>query len=98
MTKSAIKNLKEKNGSSKAAILKYILQNYKVGDNIKSVSEEGKEIDFTAHIILQASPDGDQLVFPNFPPPQWTARNPKIFQILAPFQNTPPPSSIDALL
>ena len=37
MIKGAVKNLKEKTGSSKAAILKYILQNYKVGDNIKAV-------------------------------------------------------------
>jgi hypothetical protein len=38
MIKAAIKNLNEKTGSSKAAILKYILQNYKVGDNIKAVN------------------------------------------------------------
>ncbi len=38
MIKSAISSLKEKGGSSKAAILKYILSNYKVGDNLKSVS------------------------------------------------------------
>eukprot|EP01083_Nonionella_stella_P081146 223395_1 len=38
MIKSAITTLKEKGGSSKAAILKYILSNYKVGDNIKTVN------------------------------------------------------------
>lgn len=38
MIKAAITHLKETKGSSRAAILKYILQNYKVGDNVKLVS------------------------------------------------------------
>ena len=33
----AIKELKERKGSSKAAILKYIISNYKVGDEQKKV-------------------------------------------------------------
>lgn len=37
MIKAAIKNGGK--NASKAAILKYILQNYKVGDNVKAVSE-----------------------------------------------------------
>ena len=38
MVKAAIGSLKEKTGSSKQAILKYILANYKVGDNVTSVN------------------------------------------------------------
>jgi histone H1/5 len=38
MIKAAITHLKEVKGSSRAAILKYILQNYKVGDNVKLVN------------------------------------------------------------
>ena len=38
MVKMAIQTLKEPKGSSKAAILKYILKNYKVGDNVKQVN------------------------------------------------------------
>lgn len=37
MIKKAITELKEHKGSSRAAILKYILQHYKVGDNIIKV-------------------------------------------------------------
>lgn len=37
MIKRAINELKEKKGSSRAAILKYILANYKVGVNIPQV-------------------------------------------------------------
>jgi histone H1/5 len=38
MIKAAITHLKEVKGSSRAALLKYILQNYKVGDNVKLVN------------------------------------------------------------
>jgi len=38
MVKASIINLKESKGSSKAAIFKYILQHYKVGDNVKQVN------------------------------------------------------------
>ena len=38
MVKAAIGSLKDKSGSSKAAILKYITANYKVGDNVKMVN------------------------------------------------------------
>uniref|UniRef100_A0A914XAA3 H15 domain-containing protein n=1 Tax=Plectus sambesii TaxID=2011161 RepID=A0A914XAA3_9BILA len=38
MIKAAITHLKEAKGSSRAALLKYILQNYKVGDNVKLVN------------------------------------------------------------
>lgn len=38
MVNKAVAGLKEKGGSSKAAILKYILVNYKVGDNIKQIN------------------------------------------------------------
>lgn len=38
MVKAALVALKEKKGSSRAAILKYILQNYKVGENLTAVS------------------------------------------------------------
>ena len=38
MVKAAIGSLKEKTGSSKQAILKYIIANYKVGDNVNSVN------------------------------------------------------------
>ena len=38
MIKAAIKSLKESKGSSKAALLKYIITNYKVGSNIVVVS------------------------------------------------------------
>ncbi|KAI1709108.1 linker histone h1 and h5 family domain-containing protein [Ditylenchus destructor] len=38
MTKKAITELKEHKGSSRAAILKYILQHYKVGDNIVKIN------------------------------------------------------------
>lgn len=37
MIRKAITELKEKGGSSKAAILKYIAQNYKLGDNVTKV-------------------------------------------------------------
>lgn len=37
MVKAAVVALKEKKGSSRAAILKYILQHYKVGDNLTAV-------------------------------------------------------------
>uniref|UniRef100_A0A183V9Z3 Putative histone H1.6 n=2 Tax=Toxocara canis TaxID=6265 RepID=A0A183V9Z3_TOXCA len=38
MVKAAVVALKEKKGSSRAAILKYILQHYKVGDNLTAVN------------------------------------------------------------
>jgi len=38
MIKKAVSELKDKKGSSKAAILKYIVQHFKVGENIKSVN------------------------------------------------------------
>lgn len=38
MIKSSISALKETKGSSRAAILKYIIQNYKVGGNLAVVS------------------------------------------------------------
>lgn len=38
MVKTAIGSLKDKKGSSRAAILKYIVQNYKVGENIVQVN------------------------------------------------------------
>lgn len=37
MIRKAVSELKEKKGSSRAAILKYILQNYKVGTNFVQV-------------------------------------------------------------
>lgn len=37
MIRKAVAELKEKSGSSKAAILKYILQHYKLGDNVTKV-------------------------------------------------------------
>lgn len=37
MIKKAISEIKDRKGSSKAAILKYIIQNYKVGDNVIKV-------------------------------------------------------------
>lgn len=39
MVKAAVKALGEKGGSSRAALLKYILANYKVGDNVKAVGD-----------------------------------------------------------
>ncbi len=44
MVKSTVINLKEPKGSSKAAILKYILQHYKVGDNVKQVTNWVKKL------------------------------------------------------
>ena len=38
MIKKAIVESKDKSGTSKAALLKYILQNFKVGENIHKVS------------------------------------------------------------
>jgi len=38
MVKAAIKHLKEKNGSSKQAILKYIMINYKLGSNAVQIN------------------------------------------------------------
>jgi hypothetical protein len=46
MIKAAVTHLKEVKGSSRAAILKYILQNYKVGDNVKLVRS------FPFHVML----------------------------------------------
>ncbi|CAJ0604326.1 unnamed protein product [Cylicocyclus nassatus] len=38
MIKAAVKELKDRKGSSKQAILKYIIQKYKVGDNEKQIN------------------------------------------------------------
>jgi hypothetical protein len=40
MIRRAISDLKEKKGSSRAGVLKYILGHYKVGGNIIQVSEK----------------------------------------------------------
>lgn len=42
MVKAAISSLKERGGSSRQAILKYILKNYKVGDNQTAVNSHLK--------------------------------------------------------
>uniref|UniRef100_A0A914CY04 H15 domain-containing protein n=1 Tax=Acrobeloides nanus TaxID=290746 RepID=A0A914CY04_9BILA len=41
MIKKAIADLKERKGSSKAAILKYLLTHYQVGDNLKQPKPKG---------------------------------------------------------
>ncbi|PAV92108.1 hypothetical protein WR25_05770 isoform B [Diploscapter pachys] len=38
MIKQAIKNLKDRKGASKQAILKYIVQNYKLGENLAKIN------------------------------------------------------------
>ncbi|EPB72184.1 linker histone H1 and H5 family protein [Ancylostoma ceylanicum] len=40
MIRKAVAELKEKSGSSKAAILKYILQHYKLGDNVTKINAQ----------------------------------------------------------
>ncbi|ESO86127.1 hypothetical protein LOTGIDRAFT_148180 [Lottia gigantea] len=40
MIKAAVASLKERGGSSRQAILKYVMANYKVGTDLKAVTPE----------------------------------------------------------